>query len=183
MTENKESDDVRPVFLILKDVLPNKHYIYDYISHEDIFIARHPRRRFSDPVTDSTVGEIANKALPMNTQRRNMWALRAFNEWAMVRNNTSMKLNSDKHVKILQSLDVMDIKDVAHWLTKFILEARKGDGNCYPPKTLPLLVIGLQSYMGYERQQHINFLTDVEFRFSASVRFRNETIIAYRTGN
>ena len=122
-----------------------------------------PRGRFADPVSDSCVQGVAKNSIPKNTQRRNMWALRTFNEWAMARNNTRVESSTDEKVKITHSIETMSKEDLLYWLSKFVLEARKVDGHPYPPKTLLSLIMGLQSYVCFERQVQMNFLADKEF--------------------
>ncbi|XP_077865555.1 uncharacterized protein LOC144352351 isoform X2 [Saccoglossus kowalevskii] len=58
----------------------------------------------------------------------------------------------------------MPVVDLAYWLSKFFLEVRKVDGNCYPSKTLLSLIMGLQSYRCSELQTPLNVLSDKEFQ-------------------
>ena len=132
--------------------------LYFFLSLKDI-----PRGRFADPVSDSCVQGVARNSIPKNTQRRNMWALRTFNEWAMARNNTRVESSTDEKVKITHSIETMSTNDLQYWMSKFVLEVRKIDGHPYPPKTLLALIMGLQSYVCFERQTQVNFLADREF--------------------
>ena len=92
-----------------------------------------------------------------------MWALRTFNEWAMARNNRRVEFSEDAHSKIYHSIEKMSTEDLSYWLSKFVMEVRKINGQCYPPKTLLSIVMGLQSYLCQERQIRLNFLVDKDF--------------------
>ena len=66
-------------------------------------------------------------------------------------------------------LTCMTNKQMSHWMTCFILEARKRDGTVYPPNTLHHLVAGVQRRL--RQNGHIlDIFKDAEFsEFRASL--------------
>ncbi len=57
-----------------------------------------------------------------------------------------------------------------HWLTHFILETRKKDGNAYPPSSLHHICSGLMCHIRWNGKPHIDFFKDPEFaNFRASL--------------
>ena len=73
-----------------------------------------------------------------NTQRNNTWALKLFQEWRVDRNKRSEKLCPE------DLLDNPDPKKLNHWLSRFVTEVRKQDGQPYPPKTIHHILAALQ---------------------------------------
>ncbi|XP_070557212.1 zinc finger MYM-type protein 2-like [Ptychodera flava] len=57
----------------------------------------------------------------------------------------------------------MSTDDLQYWMSKLVLDVRKVDGHPYPPKTALSLIMGLKSYICFERQTRTNFLADQEF--------------------
>ena len=41
----------------------------------------------------------------------------------------------------------MTVNEISHWMTRFILEVRKRDGNVYPPNSLHYIVSVLMRYL------------------------------------
>ena len=61
-----------------------------------------------------------------------MWS-----EWATAR---ASKGETAGRAPVDTSLLQMQVEDLAYWMSKFVLEARKTDGSEYPPKTLYAIV-------------------------------------------
>ena len=76
--------------------------------------------------------------VPMNTQRNNTWALKLFQEWRADRNKRSEKQCPE------DLLDNPDPKKLNHWLSRFVTEVRKQDGQPYLPKTIHHILAALQ---------------------------------------
>ena len=78
--------------------------------------------------------------LSPNTDRSNKWALSAFGAWRIERNK-----HFGREEQFTESLLADgDIEALSYWLSRFVLEVRKGDGIGYPPKSLHYLLCGLQ---------------------------------------
>ena len=66
-------------------------------------------------------------------------------------------------------LTTMTISEISHWLTRFILEARKKSGDPYPCNTLHHIVVGIMRHLRCCGRD-IDILKDNEFReFRASL--------------
>ncbi len=57
----------------------------------------------------------------------------------------------------------MDSKTQVHWLTRFVLEVRKTDGNEYPPNTLHHIICGIMRHVRATSNPQADFFKDVEF--------------------
>lgn len=80
--------------------------------------------------------------VPKNTEINTSWALRNFKDWR--------KDYNERHTDCQCPEDLLlsgSPKDVSFWLQKYVLGTRKKTGDRYPPKTLYLLLCGLNRYM------------------------------------
>ena len=78
--------------------------------------------------------------LSPNTDRSNKWALSAFGTWRIERNKHFGQEEQCPESLLADG----DIEALSYWLSRFVLEVRKGDGTEYPPKSLHYLLCGLQ---------------------------------------
>ena len=61
-------------------------------------------------------------------------------------------------------LECQDDEKLSYWLAKFTTETGKEDGLRYPPRTLNLLLMGLQGHIQSAMPgRKINLLSDPEF--------------------
>ena len=66
------------------------------------------------------------------TEKNTAWAVRVFQEWLKQRNDTS---TDDK--KCPYNLLEKPVADkLNYWLSRFVVEARRSDGQCYPATTI-----------------------------------------------
>ena len=114
--------------------------------------------RFKFISSDTDIKDRAHTAVPKNTRRRNKWALNTYSTWAIWRNNN--RLNE---MKITNTLDKMDTSEVTFWLSRFVLEVRKKNGELYPPSSLVSLVMGLQSHIRLTCKRDLDILNSPEF--------------------
>jgi hypothetical protein len=91
--------------------------------------------RFKEPTTDQEIAVLSKGFVPKNTQRNNTWALKLFQEWRADRNKRSEKQCPE---------DLLDPKKLDHWLSRFVTEVRKQDGQPYLPKTIHHILAALQ---------------------------------------
>jgi hypothetical protein len=119
---------------------------------EDIVPLKRKRRCIS-PLKDEQILELAKGFVPTNTTKNTGWALRVYEEWKTERNNASNDKCPDD---LLTSPDVTKLN---YWLSRFVAEVRKGNGDCYPPKTIHQLLAGVQRYL-FEVDPHIPKLLD-----------------------
>ena len=79
---------------------------------------------------------------PKNTQVNTRWAVKSFDDWAVAYNPRHPENPCPDNVLLCDSSSVL-----AAWLQKYVLSIRKKNGEKYPPKTIYLLLCGLQRYM------------------------------------
>ena len=89
--------------------------------------------RFASPVNDATLNSLDAIA----------WGIRVWSDWATARAST---VETAGDAPVSTPLLQMQVKDLAYWMSKFVLEARKADGSEYPPKTLYALVCCFKRY-------------------------------------
>ena len=79
--------------------------------------------------------------VPANTQKNNAWVMRVFMEWRAQRNGGI----SDKAQECPENLlDDPDSQKLNFWLSRFVTEVRKQDGQPYPPRTIHQILSALQ---------------------------------------
>jgi len=84
------------------------------------------------------------------------WAVKNFGEW-----QTAYNFRHPEKVCPAGILLSDDSKELSWWLQKYAVSTRKTNGDKYPPKTVYLLLCGLQRHMR-ERKQHPFNLFDKE---------------------
>lgn len=84
-------------------------------------------------VAQSLPATLAASSVPMNTRKSTNWAVHVWKELSAHRRSTCPAITEwpvQIHIAQPQVLD--------YWLNKFVLEARKGNGEPYPPDTLSM---------------------------------------------
>ena len=72
--------------------------------------------------------------------------------------------NAEHQEKVLKNLlHGKNLQELAKWWGHFAVEVRKEGGNHYPPKTLQLLLCGLQRYVKTTHRIQVNYMRDPEF--------------------
>ena len=101
-------------------------------------------KRFSSPIKKEKFDEAAQGVVPTNTAYSTQWAVRTWTEWMTQRNSKVSSTTDAVPIDLLQSHDA---EIVAKYLRLFVLEARRIDGQHYPPSTIRALLCGLQRVM------------------------------------
>ena len=91
----------------------------------------HPKR-FALPQTEDDILRGRDAGIPETTKKDTRYCVSA---WSKEREQTT-------HTHI-PSLSTMTVAQLSHWMTRFILEARKKNGDPYPPNSLHHIVTGL----------------------------------------
>lgn len=111
--------------------------------------------RFRVPKSVEEERSFLSEAVPKNTQYNTKWAVKLFEDWQQHRGNKIGRVETDG----LDGVDLDNVEDltvaleemsactVSFWLCKFICEVAKRNGGRYPPKTLYLVVCGLNRYL------------------------------------
>ena len=114
--------------------------------------------RFLFDVTTEELENFMEGGCPKNTTKSNEWAIRNFEAWRDARNK--------RFPEDLCPLDnLFDDKKVAcQWLCRYVSETRKSDGAEYTPRSLYLLLAGLQRHLRkLYPDKEINLFSDQAF--------------------
>ena len=122
-------------------------------------------------IDDEGVGDLIRSTESKNTRKNTNWTVSTFNDWR----NTRMQRTQC----IIPELLNFTIADVNQWLSKYVIETRKKDGDPYPPRTLYMLCGGLLRFLR-ENGVHLDFLDErdskfYEFRRALSARMTELT--------
>ena len=96
--------------------------------------------RFPAPTGSPTMSEVCKGYVLQNTDKATTWAMRIFKAWRIERN----KVATDKCPDNL--LESPDIHNLNRWLSRFVVECRREDGNPYPPSSISSILAGLYRY-------------------------------------
>ena len=92
--------------------------------------------------------------VPKNTEKNTKWAVSTFNAWAQCRNlRVTDKIDPEILTKPVHSTELL-----CTVLSLFLAEARKVNGERYPPKTLFQLMAGLLRHARSIDPNYPNFL-------------------------
>ena len=112
--------------------------------------------RFQTLTTDNDVEE-AKKAIPKITDKNTSWAVNIRKQWSAHRCQVCASY-SDWPTHLMIAVP----SELNYWLSNFILETRKADGNHYPPDTLHVICSVLQRLIR-ETRPEINLFKDPAF--------------------
>ena len=113
--------------------------------------------RFDFSITDDDFEDLQAGYQPKTTIRNTEWSVKLFNSWVEDRNSAfPEKVPTDL-------LEGKDLSSLGNWLGRFVVEVRRQDGKHYPPKTLQLLLFGLQRHLNSALSTEVNFMRDPEF--------------------
>ena len=103
--------------------------------------AKKVKDRFGKPTSEEEIAKLAKGFVPENTKKNNSWALKVFNDWKSQRSTEDGEQCPD------DLLENPDVTKLNYWLSRFVAEVRRADGNAYPPRTISQLVAALQRRM------------------------------------
>ena len=130
-------------------------------------------RRFGSPTTDEKMEKICQGFVPPNTVKSTSWAVRVFEEWRAARNSQTVE---EEQVPD-DLLECPEAEALNYWLARFIVEARRADGHCYPASSLNNILAGLYRYSKDHNRECPNFMDRKHPAFrelsgAMAVRFR-----------
>lgn len=93
--------------------------------------------------TNEELKEKIKKDIPPNTSKNSCWGYDVYQKWAENRN--SQIPDGDPQMGTVP----VDLSKATHmqlnfWLSRFIVEARRADGNPYPPNTIYNIICAIQ---------------------------------------
>lgn len=112
--------------------------------------------RFATPKSATDVQAAQANAVARNTMRTTNWALNVWKDWTAHRRKVCSPVDCPPHLYICKDVEL------DFWLSRFVLEIRRQDGQPYPPQTLYSIVCGLMRYLR-ELHPKLNLFKDVAF--------------------
>ena len=100
--------------------------------------------------------------MSLSTKRKCNWAVNIFNQWKAWRNERTIQQGGLGNSIIRTELVEMTKDELCFSLTRFILEAKKANGEPYPAETLYEIVISLQLHLSVHRRE-MKLINDPEF--------------------
>ena len=98
------------------------------------------KTRFGPVVSEEQILKAQAAVVPLNTKKNTNWVVNVWNEWADYRKK---QRPNDYPPYIL----TMEIGELDYWLSRFVLEVCRKDGNCYPSNTLHQLCCGILRFL------------------------------------
>ena len=95
------------------------------------------------------------KVFQKRTKQDTKYCLNLWEEWRKHREHTT-------HVDIAP-IHLLSLSELAHWLTRFVLEIRKKTGEVYTPNTLHHICCGLMRHIRLSGNPQVDFFKDPEF--------------------
>ena len=94
--------------------------------------------------SDEEMAQICSAFITPNTEKNTRWSVNVFTEWRCAKLKKGEKDGSNCPDDLLENAKVAELN---HWISRFIAEVRRQDGNSYPPRTIHQILAGLQRYM------------------------------------
>ena len=99
--------------------------------------------RFAPIVSDEEVKAMRVRAIPKNTRKTTNWANTVWIDWAEYRQRIA-KEDEEESSFPSALINQMTKTELNYWLSHFVVEVRRKDGELYPPNTLYQICCGLQ---------------------------------------
>ena len=116
-----------------------------------------PEERFSFNIGEDDLETFKKGECPANTTKSTEWAMKNFELWRIAR-NAKFRDQCPEHW-------FEDKENLCGWLCRFVAETRKADGGEYTPRSIYLLLAGLQRRIRQANpKESINIFTDAAFK-------------------
>ena len=161
-----DDDDDDKLFLVASQQYEETLTTNQFMEQEDESASKATgKKRFASPISESDIMRLIDDAIPANTQKTTLWAVRTWKDWA-----TQRKENGDE---VPCDLEVATNEDINKWLARFVLEVRNQRGECYTGATIYSLCAGLQRHICDVRMANkgksLDIYTNCEFTYFRSV--------------
>ena len=107
--------------------------------------------RFSFDVDVGDLSKYKEGVCPFNTEKNTKWVLKNFEAWQIARNEKYLDEQCCSSI-----LTTSNKEELCEWLCKYMCETRKGDGKEYTPRSIYLLLAGIQRHI-----RKVNSTTDI----------------------
>ena len=117
-------------------------------------------RVYSSPKgNDRAVKAARANSIPIRTQGQTNWTVRVLTDWALTRNTKLLP----EEKPFSSTFYELSVAEMDFWLSRFVLEVRKANGDPYPPNSLYQLVCGLQRCLRNHGFGNIKLFEDSAF--------------------
>ena len=113
------------------------------LRFRELLLEMPPKRVFREPKNAEEEKDYLDNCIPKATQYVTKWAYKIFGEWQSSRRNKDANFDERRlefEVDSIQSLETniveMSAESMNFWLTKFVAEVCKENGECYLPRSL-----------------------------------------------
>ena len=111
--------------------------------------------RFRSPKSKEEETSLVSEATPKATQYNTKWGRKVFEEWQQRRQNTCamsevvgvVDLKCEDVQDLTVSLEHMSANTLNFWLSKFVCEVAKQNGERYPTNSLYLLICAINRHL------------------------------------
>ena len=100
------------------------------------------RPRFEKPKSAEEMQEIFKGYVPANTAKSTAWGVKVFQDWRSERNRNVLEEQCPSDL-----FETPDPVQINFWLSRFVAEVRKQNGEPYPPRSIQLILSALQRKM------------------------------------
>ena len=111
-------------------------------------------RQFRKALSKEEEKNALQESIPKSTRYATKWAVKIFGEWQSGRDNKdpgkeqcSFKFDLGNVEALDTNICNMNAESLNLWLTKFVQEVCKSNGDRYPARSLYQIVTGLQRYL------------------------------------
>jgi hypothetical protein len=109
-------------------------------------------------VTEENIQKDLESCIPVNTQRKAKWAISLLRKW-----HDEWKARLDGGLKVLKDLEEWTDEELNICLRFFLCEARKVNGEPYPPRSLKNLVAMIQWFYNKRLNRQLSIFNDKAF--------------------
>jgi len=101
--------------------------------------------RFNSISSEKEILQRIKENVPLNTQYQTNWAASVWKQWAEWRNTTQDTTIPDNIAKMVPSdIKQLSEEELGFWLSRFVLEVKKKNGDDYPPNSLYQICCSIQ---------------------------------------
>lgn len=132
-------------------------------------------KRFRPAKTVDEERDSVEAAVPSCTKYTTKWAYKISENWQLSRKNkvaieeaTSLRFDNLSSVQDLDSvkLEELSVESLNFWLSKFVQEVAKKNGERYPPRSIYSIVCGINRYLAEVNPNNsVNILDKAERRY------------------
>ncbi len=114
-------------------------------------------RKYGTPKNEDAVKRVIASGVAPKTKAQTDWTVRVWKDWALSR---KQRLLPDEPDSLAEDFATLTAEQMDFWLSRFVLEARKANGQLYPPNSLYQIVCGLLRHLRESNRADVNIFED-----------------------